>query len=188
MNTPRPSLFLDTLFFCLIILPVNLYAEGIEIKRAETFLQDDTYYLNAEIDYKFSNEAIEALEHGVALYINIEIKTEKERAFLWNKLVASSTIHYRLEYHPLSQRYLVTELNHFKRDDFRQLNSALNYLGEISDWPLLKQEKLQKQGIYHTALRARLDIESLPAPLRPIAFVSSRWRLASKWHEWVIKS
>ena len=31
----------------------------------------------------------------------------------------------------------------------------------------------------------RAEIEALPAPLRPIAYVSPSWRLSSGWYEWV---
>ncbi len=188
MNAYKNIVLFNLLFFGQFIIATNLRADGIEIDQTETYLQDDTYYLNASIDYKFSKEAIEALEHGISLYINIEIKTEKERAFIWNKNVSKSVIRYRLDYHPLSQRYLLTELSRFTRKDFRQLSSALNSLGKISGWPLLKQEELFEKGIYHTSLRAKLDLESLPAPLIPIAFISSKWRLTSEWHKWVIKS
>lgn len=167
---------------------MKAYAEGIDIQQTESFLKDGVYYLNAQINYRFSDEAIEALEHGVPLYIDITIKTEKERPYLWNKTVAQSTIYYRLEYHPLSQRYLLTELNRLSRSDFHYLNSALDSLGNITNWPIATEQDLSDEGNYHSLIRAKLDVNSLPASLRPIAFISSKWRLSSPWYEWIIKS
>jgi hypothetical protein len=37
---------------------------------------------------------------------------------------------------------------------------------------------------YEGALRARLDIEALPAPLRVFAYLSDDWRLTSEWYTW----
>jgi hypothetical protein len=33
------------------------------------------------------------------------------------------------------------------------------------------------------ALKARLDIESLPTPLRALAYVSPEWYLSSRWYK-----
>ena len=32
-----------------------------------------------------------------------------------------------------------------------------------------------------------VDIEALPAPLRPVAYLSSPWRLTSEWYEWPLE-
>ena len=37
---------------------------------------------------------------------------------------------------------------------------------------------------YEGALRAWLDIEALPAPLRLLAYLSDDWPLTSEWYTW----
>ena len=36
------------------------------------------------------------------------------------------------------------------------------------------------------AVRSSLDINALPAPLRPMALFSANWRLSSDWTQWQI--
>ena len=37
---------------------------------------------------------------------------------------------------------------------------------------------------YQVKMRTFLDIESLPAPMRPLAYISSDWQLDSDWVSW----
>jgi hypothetical protein len=40
---------------------------------------------------------------------------------------------------------------------------------------------------YVLDVRVSLDIESLPAPLRPVAYTSLDWHLNSGWTTWTVK-
>ena len=53
----------------------------------------------------------------------------------------------------------------------------------MSDIPVSSLSEI-KQDEYTLAIRAKLDIEALPAPLRPVAYVSPSWRMSSGWYEW----
>ncbi len=186
------SIKIATLQTCLLIFlglqSALVCADGINVRDVETHLDNEIYYLNAKLSCNFSDEAIEALDHGVAIHIMIDIKTKKQRDYLWDKTVSTSTIVYKIEYHPLSQRYVLTELNRLTRKDFQHLSNALDRLGDINDWPLINEKDIVEQDIYQVYIRARLDIQALPAPLRPLAFISNNWRLSSNWQHWDIKS
>jgi hypothetical protein len=43
---------------------------------------------------------------------------------------------------------------------------------------------LDSDAAYRGRLRARLDIEALPSPLRPLAYVSPSWHSTGEWYEW----
>ena len=47
-------------------------------------------------------------------------------------------------------------------------------------------DALAAQGEYLVRMRAHLDIETLPAPLRPVAYTSPSWHLNSGWTTWTI--
>ncbi len=161
-------------------------APGIDIEYAQGTLNDDTYSIDARIQYRFSEESQEALDHGVALQIDINLVAQIHRKWLWNKTIASSTLSYRLEHLPLSNNYLVTSLNDYQRRYFQDLQKALHYLGVIKNFPLLKPDIQMPENKYVARIRARLNIQALPTPLRPLAYVSSKWRLISPWYEWII--
>jgi hypothetical protein len=37
---------------------------------------------------------------------------------------------------------------------------------------------------YEVLIHAELDIEALPSPLRPLAYITPAWRLNSDWYSW----
>ena len=49
---------------------------------------------------------------------------------------------------------------------------------------LFEQNLLIKDKIYIARIRAYLDIESLPPPMRPQAYFSSNWELTNEWYKW----
>ncbi len=165
----------------LSVMPNGAMARGISIDRINHDKVNDSYLLNAKVSYTFSNDLLDALEHGVALYFNVILKTSMKRQLLWDKTLAMDTINYRLEYHPLSQRYLLTEYNRLLRYDYTTLDAALTSMGTISNYPIKLDEKLSADGDYITSVRVLLDSKSLPAPLRPLSYISPGWKLSSSW-------
>ena len=165
----------------------SLLAKGITIDWMENEKINGKYLLNAKISYAFSDEVLDALEHGVALYFNVYIKTSMKRQLLWDKIINENTLNYRLVYHPLSQRYLLTEYNNFKLQDFRTLDMALNSMGSINEYPLADSGMISPDNQYITRVRVILDNKSLPAPLRPLSYISSEWQLSSPWETMVIE-
>ena len=93
---------------------------------------------------------------------------------------------YRLEYHALSGQYLLVNLNSSTRQSYPTLGMATDRIARIRDFPLLDRSLLQTKQLYYGELRIKLDIESLPAPLRPLAYISSDWWLSSEWYRWAL--
>lgn len=160
------------------------WAAGFEVTNAATRLEGGVYRLNAQIEYRLSKAALEALQNGVPLIVDIEIEVRRRRSWLWDETVHALTQRFRLEYHELSQQYLVSNLNSGERRAFPTRTAALGFMGRIQDFPLLDRSLLAENERYEGALRVRLDIEALPAPLRLLAYLSDDWRLTSEWHAW----
>ncbi|MEI2782582.1 MAG: DUF4390 domain-containing protein [Candidatus Competibacter sp.] len=159
-------------------------ATGFEVIAASTKLEGGVYRLNARIEYHFSNPALEALQNGVPLTVELEMEVRRRRAWVWDETVYALTQRFRLEYHTLSRQYLVSNLNSGERRGFPSRTAALQFMGQINDFPFLDKGLLAPKERYDGALRAWLDIESLPAPLRLFAYLSDDWRLASEWRTW----
>ncbi len=164
------------------LLPATLSAKGIDINDVDIVKTDQTWLLNAKINYRLSDEILKALKHGVALYFHIDIETEKRRRWFWNKKIEQNKLAYRLQYHPLSQRYLLTDYYDFQHHDYRTLTAALNKMGDIKNVPILNKFEDIENTSLTARVRAFLDNSSLPAPLRPLSFISSDWQLSSDWH------
>lgn len=196
-NIPVPTLFalfrtrsLSQLQHCLwlagllLVLISAAWATGFTIVSAATRLEGNVLRLNARINYDLSETVIDALDNGVPLTIQVQMEVWRKRDWLWDETIASIQQRFRLEYHALARQYLVTNLNNGELRSFPSRPSAIDHLGRLYDFPLLDHGLLDPAARYYGRLRARLDIESLPAPLRPVAYLSADWRLTSDWYAW----
>ena len=157
---------------------------SVEVRSAYTELEEGVFYLNARLDYTLSRAALEALENGVTLNIELQIEVTQSRRFIWDKSVASLRQQYQLGYHALTQRYLVANLNSGERQSHADLDSALMYLGRVEHLPVIDQAILDGDARYRVGLRAILDVKELPGALKLLSVVWGNWRIASKWYTW----
>lgn len=157
-----------------------------EIKHAETILVDNVYHINAKLTYRFSEEALNALKNGVPLIILLDIEVEKKRSWWMNKNIATLEQGYLLLYHALSEKFVLHNLNGGTQENYSNLSNALYALGNLQQLPILDADLLEKDADYIFRLRSFLDIESLPPPMRPLAYVSSQWQLESDWYTWTL--
>ena len=174
---------------CLIGLLLSgvAFAQGISIEYATSKPRENTYVVDAKLTFEFDDEVLNALKHGVSLDIKIIIRLKQERKWLWDKLIKEDVLNYQLQYHPLSTNYLATDIITGKREQFQTLDEALAYLGSVKNHSLIDKNKLNVENNYVGLIKAELNIESLPPPLQPVAYVSSEWQLESQWYEWVIR-
>ena len=101
---------------------------------------------------------------------------------IWNKTLTHLQQHYSVQYHALSGQYIIKDLNSGRQQSFHSINSALLTLGEVRELPLLEQSLLKEpDAVYQVRLRSEIDINSLPAPLRTMAWLSHEWKLKSEW-------
>lgn len=160
---------------------------GFEVIRAGTWLHQGVYRLDAEFDLRLGRAPREALVSGVPLYINIDMYVTRERNWWWDETVATLAQRYRLEYHALSRRFLVVNLNTGVRSSYRTVEQALDEVGRLSDFPLLDRVLVGEDWRYLGSVRVRLDLGKLPLPLVPGAYLSGDWRLASEEYQWLLK-
>ncbi|MDX1434798.1 MAG: DUF4390 domain-containing protein [Gammaproteobacteria bacterium] len=165
---------------------------GFDIRNARTELVDGVYLLDADIRFVFSDETLEAIENGIPVTIVLDMEVLRQRGLVWDNLwwdkeIAHIEAMFRIETRPLSKTYLVRNLNSGETQVFGSFDDLVVGLGRVRDFPLLDEHLLSGGGNYYLRLRALLDIESLPSPMRPWAYLSSLWRLESDWYEWPIE-
>lgn len=169
----------------LVLLRVtDVQAAGFDVIEASTRLGDGVYRLNAQIEYSFSEPALDALQNGVPLTIELLMEVRRRRSWVWDETVYSLVQRFRLEYHALSRQYLVHNLNSGERRNFSTRPAALRFMGRIHEFPLLDRSLLAPDRRYEGALRAQLALDTLPTPLRLFAYLSEDWQLASEWYTW----
>ena len=169
----------------LVLLRVtDVQAAGFDVIEASTRLGDGVYRLNAQIEYSFSEPALDALQNGVPLTIELLMEVRRRRSWVWDETVYSLVQRFRLEYHALSRQYLVHNLNSGERRNFSTRLAALRFMGRIHEFPLLDRSLLAPDRRYEGALRVQLALDTLPTPLRLFAYLSEDWQLTSEWYTW----
>ncbi len=158
-----------------------------EVRSASTELLDGVHVLDARLQLVLSSEALAALNSGVPLTIELQIQLIRERRLYLDSLDAELEVRYVLEYRPLSQRYIVRNVNSGDQDSFATLYSALNNLGRIQRLPVIDDALLVPDRPYRVRLRAMLQTQQYPAPLRMLFFWRSQWQLQSEWFEWSLE-
>jgi hypothetical protein len=82
----------------------------------------------------------------------------------------------------------VRNTNSGDQASFGSLSAALDYIGRIERLPLIDTAVLDDDRGYDVRLRASLDQEQFPGPLRLLAFWRRDWSIASEWYRWPLRS
>ncbi|MEX2126501.1 MAG: DUF4390 domain-containing protein [Woeseia sp.] len=158
-----------------------------DVRSASTAVIDNVIVLEARLQLVLSDEALDALDSGVPLTIELKLEAVRERRFLPDATDAELTLRYELGYRPLNQRYIVRNRNSGDQDSFATLYSALNNLGRIQDLPVVDESVLAADASYRMRLQALLNTQQYPAPLRLLFFWRDQWQLKSEWFEWSLE-
>ena len=168
------------LVLLLLLLPTLSQAAEVRIEKASTRLQNSVYILNADIDYELSDEVLEAINNGISVTMLVTVRIERPRRYLWDYLIAETSHRYELQYHALSGQYLIKSRMGGQRS-YLSLSNALRALGQIRGLAILEQKQLQDPQDAVVRIKTELDTNALPAPLRPVAWLSAQWKLSSEW-------
>lgn len=182
---------------CALAAPPMLFAErafaekgrantdvGFVVSEAHAVLEDNVYYLHADVDYRFSSAVLQAIQNGVPLIVVLDVELYQKRRLVWDTLVASLVQRYELQFHALSEQYLVSNLNSGEEYTSLTLHSALYGMRAVNKLPLIDRQLLRNDANYYVRIRASLALNDLPVPLRLKAFVSRAWWLGSDWFRW----
>jgi hypothetical protein len=179
----RLSLWLLLALTCLFTVNPS-WARETRIIDTRTLLVDGVYRLGAHVDFDFNDTLNDALHNGVPLLIELRIEVLRDREWLWPEMIAELRQRFKLEFHALSRRYLVKNFSTGGQLSFATLDGALNDIGNVYDLPLIDAQLLSPEQKYLVRMRADIDVEALPTPVRLWAYLGSEWSLKSKWYEW----
>ncbi len=155
------------------------------VRDVDARFVDDALHISTTLDMSLSARSEEALNKGIPLDVVIDLALVEYRRFLWDRVVTDRTLHRRIQYHALSGQYLVSSAD-VGADEFARFPSAqaaLAYAGALNelDIPLPKKKDINPSLRYWLKLRVLLDIETLPSPLRPLAYVTPSWHHNTGW-------
>lgn len=178
------SFFARAVLAVMLWIPVSLAAADFSIREAASRLEGGVYLVDAIVDFEFSETALEALDNGVPLTLVVEVRIQREDAWFWNRNLVSRKVRYEIRYHALSGLYEISDAETGVQERFATRQAAMAKLGELHNIEVAHADELAEGRRYRMALRAFLDIESLPLPLRPLAYISPQWHLGTGWEKW----
>ena len=177
----RPLHWLGLLLF---LLPGLVAARpAFPIEEVTVRAQDDQWLMDVRFAPELSPRALEALDNGVPLTIEVYYQVRQVDDWIWDASLVDRRLRYEIRYQPLAERFLVGPVpgagqRYVTRD------AALAALGDLRNLPLLSQRELVAEARYEIDLKISLDIEELPLPLRPLAYLLPSWKLSSGWTTW----
>jgi len=182
----RLRLLLAALALLLAIRPGVSHADDpgeFLVEDAHAWSEAGRQMLDAQFTVRLSSGAREALDSGVPLVLELQVQLVKTHKWFWDAVDVDLTQRRQLQYHALSRSYLVKDLNAGTQGNYRRLEDALRAAGTIQSL-VLTTAPLQAGQRYLVRIRGNLDIESLPTPVRLLAYVSSAWDMQSEWYAW----
>lgn len=159
----------------------------LEVTSASVALDEGVFELDAQLDLAIPEAGRRAIEAGLTLQLVYQIEIARVRRYLPDAGVASLQQRYDLNYHALSQRYLLRNLNTGEQQDFGTLQASLDRLAEVRGLPLLDSALLEPGSTYEFRVRAVLDLRTAPDTLSWLLFWTDDWSATSEWYAWTLR-
>jgi hypothetical protein len=155
----------------------------LRVGSAYVNLDNGVIQLYARVQYPLNPAIREALQDGVTLTFDVEVKVDRVRHLWFNANVVDLTLRRELAYHVVTDRFVVRDVRSGDQKSFDTLKEALAYLGKVDGWPILVEPQLDG-GRYIISVRAGVRRGKLPASLRALLFWTDDWQRVSKWYSW----
>ena len=151
------------------------------VKNVFSSRSDSQLTVISQLELSLSDQAIDAIDHGVPISIVIEYARPKQGPLGMSHQILARSV-YQIQRHSLSNRYLLRMPTDKALSIFASIENALTYLGRSITQPITIRQPLDK-----IAVRMYLDVYRLPAPLRFKAFFSQQWQHDSAWSVWPLQ-
>lgn len=176
------------LLLVLACLAWGALAQGLKFNEVTITLgEDNRIFLDAQVGYELNETTLEALDNGVPLTFETHVEMRAVDAWVWERDVAEFRLRSVLRFRPLSGLYEVRTSGLDDKQVFATRASALRHMGRIRDLALIDRSSLDENAEYMVRLQSYLDVEALPLPMRPKAYLSSEWTVEAEPWEWRLK-
>ena len=169
-----------------------------EALEAKEELIDGVYHVSALLYLRLPSDATRALQSTLPLTIRIEVQFLNRLWFWWDNAEFERIVRYRLTYNSVADRYVVDieppegdEKGKFygtgdepMRQTFPTVAAALEHIGRVDRLAVVEASELDRNLRYDIRIRAALDHDELPGPLRLLAFWRKDWSISSEWESW----
>jgi len=160
---------------------------GFTLMNGNVRTGSQSLFLDTRFSANLTRDARDALDGGVPLTLELQVRIIRPRRWWWDAEVVELTQNQELRYHALSRRFVVHNRNTGERRTYFRRDVALAAWTTMDNVFLINRRNLDPGERYEVQARVRLNLDALPHPLRTVAFVSPDWRLVSEWIIWPIE-
>lgn len=153
-------------------------------------LVDRVLHVGTRFELSLNPKTEEALHKGIPLEVVFDFNLVRKRWWWADRVITDHQLRRRLQFHALSRQYMVVEPRPSGlAESFASLDRALAFLGDFSDLriALTARKEILPDARHVLATRAYLNIEALPALMRPLAYATPSWYLGTGWTEWPVQ-
>jgi hypothetical protein len=186
-----------SLFCCGLLLALGtaiVHAQSgapFAVRSAYLELIEDVYMLDARLHLPVDKRLSELLKDGLTFRLELQIEVSRARSYWPDEGIAALSQRYELQYHAVSDRYVVRNVNSGEQVTFPDFDHAIERLTRIENLPLLDRTLLQRDDgekrTYEVRMRAITDAGDTPAALRWVMFWADDWHRVSEWYTWALR-
>lgn len=184
-EVPRLVALLAGALACLLLVAAGCSdaggAERFELRRVQAEWNGGQVRVRIEQRLQLSGEARRALQHGVPLNLQLELRL---RGAEGRSVLAEANRTWEIRYLPLSERYQLTSLDD---DTVRTWPRLRHVLAELARLEFVFETGPLAVADYRVLARSHIDTRGLPAPMRLPALFDPEWRHASPWSVWPLQ-
>lgn len=163
--------------FCLPVAHAS--NDWLHVKSMRLNADSEKLQFLAELDFSLSDTARDALRSGIVLYWDVKVSVAAARLIaIFNRPIYSYSVRYSLRYNTLFNDYRVRNEKDMSFRRFSSLIDAADYLGVIK-YDFIALPVASEEECIIADLNVIFDRESLPIPLRPIAYFDEGWNLST---------
>ncbi len=167
-------------------LPVVADTVAVEVKSLDVEITSERRArVNARLMFHLSDDARQAVLHGVPLYWRAIVQWRKQRRYWWDKVLLEKEIRLKLQYHALLNQFSI-QRDKAEAEMFSTLEDALQQMGRLR----LRLDRMEGGSMLsadYIAIKVVFERNALPTPLQPEAWLDKQWDLSSDWSLWPIQ-
>jgi len=176
-----------TLAIVATVPTVGLPSEsGIFIQRAQLDAKETRQVVTADNEYRFPQVALRALDEGIPLTFRVKLRIERIRSWGWSETLVQDERTIQLRYEPLAKSFQVSDLGSGAALHYASLASVLDTLSHLRGWSIPTLPAPEGSEQREATLCFEFDVESLPLPLRLVAYLSPDWNMETPPYRWLL--
>ena len=172
---------LKLLLFFNIVISLNINASEINLSNFKIENNADGQELFFEQDISINNNLFQAIQKGIPLKFDINIKVTNFKKFWFNEIIFNDKFSFEIKYRNLLKKYQLRNMdgNYKYFSDIEMLKETINLININLGYLVFSEDTLIEVGV-------KLDSNQLPKPLQ-INRRNTTWNVSSETYAIKVK-